>query len=172
MSDFTTTIKSVKLGDEIEIAAFQTHQAMDDRIDLSLKSADDPKPELPVNFGLLVKEVRRLLRLPDSWAPDTLEVTKVVWSLSEKTGVRGATICCQAKLDCADAPFVFNTPALAFEQYSEGGNAPLMPESTIAVLNEIEKAALAYLEGKRAQGDLFEGLKDGSIRIAPADRPN
>jgi len=89
----------------------------------------------------------------------------VVWSYSETTGVRGATICCQAKLDCADAPLILNTPHLAFEQMSDGANAPLLPRSIIALLDALEAETLLFMRGKRAQGDLSESIARGEVAV-------
>jgi hypothetical protein len=154
MSEFTTRIRSIKLDDgKIEIHAVQTHQASDDEREITLRSEQEPRPEL---VAALAPDVRRLIDVPHDWVRDGLAVKKVVWSYSENTGVQGATICCQAKLECADAPLVFNTPHLPYEQYSEGGNAPTMPGATRERLDDLEAEALKFLDGVRAQGDLFD----------------
>jgi hypothetical protein len=164
MSDWIKRIRSVKIGaDRVEIHAIETMQASDDEREITLRSVETPQPELPAKMAALAHDVRKLLGLPHDWASDSFTVAKVIWSLSEKTGVRGAVISCQVGLECADAPLVLNTPHLPFEQYSETGNGPLMPEATIARLNDLEAEALAFLDGKRAQADLFEALKDNEL---------
>lgn len=70
-------------------------------------------------------------------------------------GIEGAVITGFVTLAEADAPFVFNTPHLPFEQYSPTGNAPLMPHEAIEALKRVQLQAEAYLNGKRAQGNLF-----------------
>lgn len=67
----------------------------------------------------------------------------------------GAVMTGQVALDTSDAPFNFNTPHLAFEQYSPTGNSPLMPDAAQAALKAIQGEAEAFVTGKRAQGDLF-----------------
>lgn len=164
MSDWIKHIRSVKIGnDRVEIHAIETMQASDDEREIVLRSVEAPHPDLPAKMAALAYDVRKLLELPHDWAKDGFTVAKVIWSLSEKTGVRGAVMSCQVALECADAPLVLNTPHLPFEQYSETGNGPLMPEATIARLNELEAEALAFLDGKRAQASLFDALKDNSI---------
>lgn len=157
MSEPTLRMRSVKYDDgAIEIVAHETHQASADQKEIKLTSSDEPRTEFLEPFVNLQREVRRLLDLPSDYAAEQFAIKKVVWSYSEATGVRGATICCQAKLDCADAPLILNTPHLAFEQMNEGGNAPVMPRTIIANLNMLEAEALLFMNGKRAQGDLFE----------------
>ncbi len=161
MSEPILRLRSVKMDcGKVEIAAIETHQATSDEKEILLKSDEAPRPNMPDTLAQLAHDVRRLLELPSVWAKDALAVKKVVWSLSEKTGVRGATICCQAKLSCADAPLVFNTPHLPFEQYSDGGNAPLMPDDIIERLETLELAALDFLAGKRAQLSIFDRLDE------------
>lgn len=157
MSEVFFRLRSVKYDDgEIEIAGHEEHQATSDKKEIVLRSTEEPRPEFLAPFKDLVFEVRKLIDVPPNWCAGELVVKKVVWSYSEKTGVSGATICCQAKLDCADAPLVFNTPHLPFEQYSDGGNAPLMPKGIVALLEALEVEARAFLAGSRAQGNLFE----------------
>lgn len=41
-----------------------------------------------------------------------------------------------------------------------------MPDDLIDALALIEREAQGYLDGKRAQGDLFDGLRDGKAAAA------
>jgi hypothetical protein len=114
-------------------------------------------PDLQAAFDALVPHVREVLEWPDHlYGSGDLRVTGVSWSLSEDTGVEGAVMVCQAKLTGCTSPFCFNTPHLPFEQYCEDGNAPTMPEDAVDALNKLRAEVQAYLDGKRAQGDLFE----------------
>jgi hypothetical protein len=167
MSEPTLRLKSVKYDEgAIEIQAVETHQATPDVKEITLRSSEEPRTEFLVPLIELQRHVRKLIEVDSQWAEGELSVKKVVWSFSEATGVRGGTICCQAKLDCADAPLVFNTPHLPFDQYSEGGNAPVMPKDVIALFDTLEAEALLFLDGKRAQGDLFDSEPARRIRDA------
>ena len=100
---------------------------------------------------------RHILRAIPGYADGRIRISAVTFSFSEDTEVEGAVLTGQVALDGSDAPFCFNTPHLAFEQYSEGGVAKLMPEEAVDALKELRAEAAAYmLNGKRAQGDLFE----------------
>lgn len=169
MSEPTIRLKSVKLDcGKIQISAIETHQATSDKKEILLKSEELPRPELPLQLVRLATDVRRLLELPPLWAQDAMAVTKVVWSFNEKTGVRGATICCQAQLSCADAPLVFNTPHLPFEP---SGNAPTMPDDMIERLEALELAALDFLAGKRGQLSFLDVLGELVAQNRPAREP-
>ena len=67
----------------------------------------------------------------------------------------GAVMTGQVALDTSDAQFNFNTPHLPFDQYSETGNSPIMPEPAQRALEKMQAEAEAFVSGKRAQGDLF-----------------
>lgn len=160
MSESVKSLRSIKFGDgKLEIVVIEKHQASEDEKETVLKSVEKPRPELEAAFNDLAPDVRKLLGLPKQWAENSMDVRKVVWSFSETTGVRGATICCVTKLTCADAPLVFNTPHLPFEQYSQGGNSPLMPDYLIERLEKLEAEGLAFFNGRRAQTTMFDAAE-------------
>lgn len=121
----------------------------------SLRSLGGYHPDLGDAFQALCPHVREVLEWPDSVYGGCLTVTGVSWSLSADTGVEGAVMVCQAALDTCTSPFCFNTPHLPFGQYAEDGNAPVMPPDAVDALNALRAEVQAYLDGKRAQGDLF-----------------
>jgi hypothetical protein len=85
-----------------------------------------------------------------------MRVTGVSWSMSEKTGVEGAVISAQAQLDECTSPFCFNTPFLPFDLYNEENEEqPVMPDGAQDALTALRTEVQAYIDGKRAQGDLF-----------------
>jgi len=103
-------------------------------------------------MAALVKLAREILQLPADYRPQSMTVTGVSFSRSEETGVEGAVLTGQVELDTSNAPFCFNTPHLPFHQYSDTGEAPLMPEHGIKLLERLRKEAEAYIAGtKRAQ---------------------
>jgi hypothetical protein len=112
-------------------------------------------PDLQAAFNALVPHVREILEWPDHLYAGELRVTGVSWSLSENTDVEGAVMVCQATLATCNSPFCFNTPHLPFGQYAEDGEQPEMPPDAIDALNALKCEVQAYLDGKRAQGDLF-----------------
>ena len=133
-----------------------------------LKSLDGVHPDLTDAFDALCPSVREILEWPNSLYDGKLIVTGVSWSYSEGTGVEGAVLVCQAQLDGCTSPFCFNTPHLPFAQYCEDGNAPLMPDGAQDALNALRTEVQRYIDGKRAQGDLFQRIDDiGNAHAMP-----
>ncbi len=126
---------------------------------MSLKSLDGFHPDLQAAFDALCPSVREILEWPSNLYPDSLRVTGVSWSFSEGTGVEGAVLVCQAALEGCTSPFCFNTPHLPFEQYTEDGNAPLMPDGAQDALGELRREVQRYIDGKRAQLNLFDRIE-------------
>lgn len=150
------SIKKIKHSSSlVEIHAIETWGTSNER-EWTLRCHEEPRLEMPAAFKALVPLVRDLLGLPLDWAKDALSVISVSLSYSEITGVQGASICMRADLECATSPLIFNTPHLPFDQYSEGGKQPVMPDDLIEALQVLEREAEAYLDGSRAQADLFE----------------
>jgi hypothetical protein len=126
----------------------------------SLRSLGGVHPDLDMAFLMLHPHVREILEWPDHLYDARLTITGVSWSFSETTGVEGATMVCQAEIDTCNSPFCFNTPHLPFSQYCEDGNAPIMPPDAVDALNALRAEVQAYLDGKRAQGDLFQRTEE------------
>ena len=122
---------------------------------IALKSLDGFHPDLQAAFDALCPSVREILEWPSNLYLDSLRVTGVSWSYSEGTGVEGAVLVCQAALEGCTSPFCFNTPHLPFHQYTEDGNAPLMPDGAQDALDALRREVKAYIDGKRAQLNLF-----------------
>lgn len=119
------------------------------------KIYDEPHDDFRKAMSSLEAHARDILQWPVEYAKDRVRITGVSYSFSENTGVEGAVITGLVDLDTSDSPFSFNTPHLAFEQYSETGAAKLMPEEAQDALELLRKEALAFLKGKRAQSSLF-----------------
>lgn len=119
------------------------------------KSAEEPHPDFIRAVIALEPHARSILEWPASYAQGRVRITGVTFSLSEGTGVEGAVMTGQVALNETDAPFVFNTPHLPFDQYSDGGAAKLMPDAAQIALDDLRQEAEAFLRGKRAQGDMF-----------------
>lgn len=123
----------------------------------TIKSWEDPHEDLRKAVSDLEVHVRDILELPATWAEGSVKITGVSFSKSEDTGVVGAVMTAQAGIEASDAPFTFNTPHLPFAQYSPTGNSPTMPNRAIEALEKVQEEALAFLNGKRAQMDMFSG---------------
>lgn len=134
-----------------------------------IKSRAAPHPDLIDAFKNLEPHMREILELPSSVWRDAVTITGVSFSHSEDTGVEGAVITFQAELpETSTSPFCSNTPHLPFDQYSEGGNAMVMPPEAVDDLEHLRREAKRFLEGKRLQGDLF--APDGKAAAAGEGR--
>jgi hypothetical protein len=152
-----TRISKVKQKDGWIIIQSTEKNGYTQEREVTFKCSDTPHEDLINAFDALVEHARTILEWPSSYADGRIRISGVSSSFSEDTGVEGAVLTGQVALDGSDAPFCFNTPHLAFEQYSEGGVSKLMPEEAQDALKRLRDEAAAFmLNGKRAQGDLFE----------------
>ena len=149
----------------VEIHAKQKLRVGDDAKTEILNCSEEPADGFKKAFGELETHVRTILQLPDEQWQDRIQITGVSYSFSEDTEVEGAVITGFVRLDTSHSPFSFNTPHLPFEQYSATGESPLMPEEAQDDLRILRREAELYLDGKRAQGDLFTG-RDGKMAAA------
>lgn len=138
--------------------------------EITFHCAEEPADEFVAAFKRLAPHVRTVLELPTDWAEGRLDVTQCSFSESD-AGVEGATMGGRVRLDTAPSPFAFNTPHLPFEQYAEGGNQKLMPDKAQADLLMLKHEAKEYLDGKRAQGDLFVDGKSAAAGERPEPTP-
>lgn len=77
-------------------------------------------------------------------------------SFSWTNDVMGVVISATRSLKATNSPFSFNTPHSTAEPYSEGGDETVLLSSTCCVaLDLVMGEAIKYLDGKRAQGELF-----------------
>ena len=147
------TITKVKVKEEGVEIRYSEHLGKVDK-EVIFKCPEKAHPDLDMAMSALVRDVYDILELPADWAPQRMKITGVSFSFSEETGVEGAVITGLVELQTSNAPFCFNTPHIAFDQYSEGGTAPVMPEKTIRNLEVVKDEAMKYVEGKRAQLEL------------------
>lgn len=118
------------------------------------KCTENPHPDFIQAFSRMVAHVREILEIPETVWPGVMTVSGVSFSQSDE-GVEGAVITGFVALTTANAPFNFNTPHLPFDQYSETGESPLMPDWAQKDLELLREEAEAYMNGtKRAQQEL------------------
>jgi hypothetical protein len=117
-------------------------------------------PDLEAAFDACGSAVREILEWPSTLYGNRLRITGATWSHSENTDVEGACITFQVDLEDSNSPFCGTTPHLPYEQYSESGEQPVMPDGGIDALNALKSEVERFLNGKRAQGDLFERAEE------------
>lgn len=148
-------ISKIRMKDgRIEITIVQTNGA--NEAETNHKIYDAPHPDFPMAMAALESHAREILQWPSDYRAGEVRIVSVSYSFSETTNVEGATISGLVNLETSNSPFSFNTPHLPFEQYSEGGVSPLMPDDAIEALETLRQEARDFLSGKkRAQGDMF-----------------
>lgn len=138
----------------ITIQSVEKHGETSER-DVTFKCSDEPHQDLNDAFEALTAHARRILEWPSTYADGRIRISGVSFSYSDDTGVEGAVMTGMVLLESSDSPFSFNTPHLPFDQYSPTGNAPTMPDEAKRALAHLREEAQAFMDGKRAQGELF-----------------
>lgn len=127
-----------------------------------LTSFELPHPGFLAAMEGFKRPVLDLLELPSMYG-DGLAVTGISITHEDDRG-RGLVITCQKQVAGAPAPLIFNTPYLP-EDAGEHGQS--LPEKMIEALDVAVEAAGRFLQGERAQGDLF--AREERVAKAAAD---
>jgi hypothetical protein len=99
---------------------------------------------------------------PSTWIVDVISCT-----VTHTNEVQGLVITGRRDLQRCNAPLIINTPHYTREPYNEGDDSDMGIFSSECgdALDTLEQEALAYVDGKRAQGVLdFEG-KDEPAQV-------
>ena len=144
------TIRKVKIKPgTVEIHS--TTNAEKQESETIFKSFDDPHPDLVNAMNDLVKTVYNILGIPrDLWTGD-MKVSGVSFSEGETSGISGAVITAQVKVEGADAPLILNTPHLPFEKTGPTSGGKVMERVDVERLERVREEAASFLTGKRAQ---------------------
>ena len=138
--------------------------------EVSLICSDEPKPEFNIALNDLAQDVVDLCELPDGYL-DRIKVTGVSFSYGGENSVMGATIIAQMTLKKSNICLNLNTPHKAEVFYGKDGDPKqLLPDDCITRLCDLSREAEDYINGIRAQGNLFgerkESMGEGLDRIA------
>lgn len=135
----------------------QLEEVMDENNsrDVAFKSADTPHKDFTDAMAAVAKLARKILALPETYARNSFHVGGISISYS-KDNAKGVVISGWINLETTNSPFFFNTPHLPYVAPSESSTVPVVPKEGLVALNWLEHEAAQYLNGKRAQGDLFE----------------
>lgn len=155
MSD--KTISKIKYDGKRVKIAYEVQVGEGEPDSYTLDCADDPKASFKEALCALAAHVAAALDMPHAWADD-LNVRGV--SLSWSHDIMGACITALKPVSGRQSPWVINTPHAPSEPYSETGGEEytLSPELVEALSALIDEAA-AYIDGKRAQGNLFSATE-------------
>lgn len=130
----------------------------------SLFSADAPATSFQAALTALREDVIAICELPAEQI-DKLHIRGV--SLSHTNGILGACITALKSVETANAPLVLNTPHLPSAPYSDNPEPVLSPETRerlVLLMAEAQK----YVDGERAQANLFSDVKSPEDAIAKA----
>jgi hypothetical protein len=121
---------------------------------VSIESHDEPHPDLPAALQAFALHVGDMAEFPEDYC-DGIQVLGVTWTWSN--GVRGCVVTARKELEQSNAPLIINTPNFTDEPYNEDDDSGmnLLNSNEIAALDRLEKEVFAFVDGKRAQGDLF-----------------
>lgn len=146
-------IKKVKLAKgKVEILVLSGDPQDPD--ELMLKSADAPHPDLPRALQALEPHVADLCELR---GPLAVRGASFSWSEAGGETVMGASVTALRDLRRSRSPMVVNSPHQPETDY--GGNEEneaVMTFEFAEALRALLAEAMAYVDGKRAQGSLFE----------------
>lgn len=141
-------------GEKVELR-WTTHSGETlDTIEHKLVSYDPPEPEMEEAFAAFVSPVLDILELPEMYGKD-LRVTGASVNWGGESDRMGVVLTCLKDLAETNAPLVLNTPHLK-EEDPEDGNAGQMPQKMVRMVDELQSRAARYVNGHRAQGELFE----------------
>ncbi len=127
----------------------------------TMKCNELPRPDLGKAFNDMREEVRLLCELPPDYI-NRLEVRSVSLNYGGKQETMGATITARMKLEYSNAPLNLNTPNKPVEPYQDGDYDDetyakmCLRSECVKKLNTLIDEANYYVDGQRAQGNLFD----------------
>lgn len=119
---------------------------------IELESRAEPRPEFHEAMGELIGPSLRMIEAPTAWE-GVATISGVSVTHEEERGM-GAVVTLLVPLACAPSPLVINTPYLPSED-PNGNGAPVLPQALRLAVERVCLEARRYLDGERAQGDLF-----------------
>lgn len=130
----------------------------DDIIRSSLKSEDTAEEAFANAMDALVPPVLKLLQLPARYAED-MHVTSISVQhgseIREPDSKRGLVVTARKKIEATNAPFMIHTPHLK-EGQADGND---VVAEIFGLLEAIEDQAKRFIDGARAQIDMFDQSK-------------
>ena len=127
----------------------------------AMTHAEKPRPEFLKSLAALAMDVIEICECDGHWNESDLEVRGASFSWTE--GVMGATITALRKLRQSNAPLVVNTPHKPAQPYAAGGDdSNCLSEECVERLTTLMDEARKYINGERAQGELFTSQQETS----------
>lgn len=126
-----------------------------------LESKDLPHPDLVSALDAMAEHLLVHAEFPSTW----LEQVKIIsYTVTHTNEVQGLVITGKKELENCNAPLIINTPHFTRESYNEEDDSDIGIFSFECGqhLDVLEREAIAYFEGKRAQLELFGKKEDGT----------
>ena len=159
MSEAKSSKKFTKIkfdGEKVHLAWTETAGPDGvDEVKCELSSNDLPHESFTAALLALKSTVTSLCDLPITWLENDL-YPLVVRSASinyEDGGLRGFVVTSLKYLPRTNAPMVLNTPHMREDDGESQGNCA--PSDMVGLIEDLEREAVRYIKGHRAQGDLF-----------------
>lgn len=154
-------ITKIKLGKDskvhIEYQVPRTVETGQDFDQFTLNCVDKPLPALELAMLNLRKHVLDICEMPiDDTEVMKVKVKGVSFSYSGDDDIMGATITASKTLARSNAPLMINTPHKFDQTHNENQSTEmLLSDDCISVLVELLEQAEKYLDGERAQLEMF-----------------
>jgi len=141
--DFERETVTVKLEEPDQSGGFTSHL---------IECKDAPHPDLRDALQAMGEYLKEHAEFPSTWVVSVIGVT-----VTHTNEVQGVVITGRRDLENCNAPLIINTPHYTRESYNEDDDSDkgIFSSSCGDALDLLEREAIAYIDGKRAQGDLF-----------------
>jgi hypothetical protein len=127
--------------------------------DYIVVTREEPHPDFKDALQGLAGGLLELCELDGAVEEDQITIRGVSFSYAKDDSV-GAVITGLRELRNSNAPLVLNSPHKLLESMAdEPQEEQLLPDAVVSALDDLITQALAFLNGKRSQGDLFEGAE-------------
>jgi hypothetical protein len=124
-----------------------------------IECKDAPHPDLRNALKAMSEYLLEHAEFPSTWTVAVIGVT-----ITHTNEVQGLVITGRRDLENCNAPLIINTPHYTRESYNEddGSDIGIFSSSCGDALDLLEQEAIAYVDGKRSQGELdFDEEKAG-----------
>lgn len=155
-------IKKVKITKDDKIEIHYERYINENWDQFSLICAQAARPDFYQALKALVVDVVEILDLPEMYGFG-ITVQGVTFSYGGEAGVMGAVIVARKALVNSNAPFCFNTPHKSAAPYTtDGDDSKCLTSDCVKRLEVLMQEAWDYVEGHRAQLDLFDETEQES----------
>jgi hypothetical protein len=136
-----------------------------DYTSLTMESRDIPHPDLVNALATMAEHLLEHAEFPSTWNAEVIGCT-----VTHTNDVQGLVITGKRDLKNCNAPLIINTPHFTREPYNEDDESDmgLFSGECGQHLDALEEEALAYVDGKRAQLELFGTTKQPELIGASA----